>query len=267
MLLEALGEVADHGIGWLFLLFCGLLLLAAEIGYRAGLWASRTHSVSEGERTGVGFITAGMLGLLAFLLGISLSMAQGAHEKRREAILAEANAIGTAWLRSGLIAEELGDELRRKIRAYAGQRIAAIENARRLDDVGRLAEEAQPLANAIWADVERATKSRADAITGSLVAAVNEMFDRATDVRRHFATRVPRHVLRLLLWASILSVIAMGYHFAMTGRRQFFLSSVLIAMWAGAVVLIVDINRPGQGWVRVGAEPILWTVAGFGPAP
>lgn len=52
----------------------------------------------------------------------------------------------------------------------------------------------------------------------------------------------------------------------MTGRRRFLLSLLLIAMWAGAVVLIVDINRPGQGWVRVGAKPILWTVAGFGPA-
>lgn len=267
MLLEALGEVADHGIGWLFAALFALLLLAAELGYRAGVWASRTHTVTEGERTGIGFITAGMLGLLAFLLGISLSMAQGAHEKRRDAILAEANAIGTAWLRAGLIAEEAGSELRRKIRAYAEQRIAAIEGARRLDDVARLAESTQPLAEAIWAEVAKAAKARPDAVAGALVNAANDMFDRATDVRRHFATRVPRHILRLLLWSSIFTVAAMGYHFAMTGRRQFLLSSVLIAMWAGAVVLIIDINRPGQGWVVVGADPIRWTVAGFGPAP
>ena len=114
--------------------------------------------------------------------------------------------------------------------------------------------------------MERATKSRADATTGSLFAAVNDRFDRATDVRRHLGTPERRHVLRLLLWASLLTVLVMGYHFAMTGRRQFLLSSLLIAMWAGAVVLIVDINRPGQGWVRVGAKPILGTVAGFGPA-
>ncbi|MDW8443359.1 MAG: hypothetical protein RML45_02885 [Acetobacteraceae bacterium] len=78
---------------------------------------------------------------------------------------------------------------------------------------------------------------------------------------------MPRHILRLLLWSSILTVAAMGFHFALSERRQFVLSSVLVAMWSGALVLIVDINRPVQGWVQVGAEPIRWTVAGFGPSP
>src|SRR5262245_16025982 len=43
------------------------------------------------------------MGLLALILGFSLSMAVDRFERRRELVVEEANAIGTAYLQSKLI--------------------------------------------------------------------------------------------------------------------------------------------------------------------
>jgi hypothetical protein len=43
------------------------------------------------------------------------------------------------------------------------------------------------------------------------------------------------------------------------------MSSLLLVLWASALVLIVDINRPRQGTVTISHAPIAWTLESFGP--
>src|SRR5450631_2014386 len=86
-----------------FVLFL-LLLAATEIGMFTGRWVARRRPIDEPEKTATGFVTAGMLGLLAFLLGVTLSIASSRYEARRQAVLDEANAIGTSWLRTYTVA-------------------------------------------------------------------------------------------------------------------------------------------------------------------
>jgi hypothetical protein len=57
----------------------------------------------------------------------------------------------------------------------------------------------------------------------------------------------------------------MGYHFGSTGFRQMIMSSLLLVLWASALVPIVDINRPRQGTVTISPAPIAWTLESFGP--
>jgi hypothetical protein len=81
----------------LFGLFCFFLLfLVAEIGFQTGNWSRLRRRHREQELSGVGTITAGMLGLLAFTLGITIGIAQNRYEARRTLVVQEANAIGTA---------------------------------------------------------------------------------------------------------------------------------------------------------------------------
>lgn len=265
MVLEYLKVLADRGLPELWLTIVVILLIATELGFRLGSWVARRREVTETQRSSVGFVTAGMLGLLAFLLGIALSLGQGRFEVSRAAVQAEANAIGTAWLRAGLFADAAGERLQRDIAAYAGMRVKAIETAQSAADAERWAAETSAQQGRIWAQATGIVHQRADAISGALVGALNDMFDRASDQRRAFSSRMPLHIARLLLWSFVVTVAAVGYHFAMTGNRQFALSTILLIMWATALILIVDINRPMQGGVRVDAEPLRWTIEGFGP--
>ncbi len=60
---------------------------------------------------GVGVLVGGLLGLLAFVLALTLSFASERFNERRSGTLAEANAIGTAWLRAKAIGQPRGDEI------------------------------------------------------------------------------------------------------------------------------------------------------------
>ncbi|NUS69353.1 MAG: hypothetical protein HOQ41_13430, partial [Ensifer adhaerens] len=83
------------------LAFAAVLLIiqlaAHEIGYRFGV---RSKERAGGQIENVGVVVAGMLGLLAFVLALTLSFSTTRFTERRQGTLAEANAIGTAWLRA-----------------------------------------------------------------------------------------------------------------------------------------------------------------------
>jgi hypothetical protein len=264
-LLALLGVVADQSLWALFAALVLLLLLATEIGFRIGRRQFNRGTADEPSRAGIGFVVGGMLGLLAFLLGIALSLAEARHDARRGVVLDEANAIGTAWLRAGLFEGEEGQRLQRLVADYAELRIRVIRDIRTRADADRLDAETAAMQTRMWADVTTIARAQPGPLSGLLVASFNEVFDLATSQKRFFTDRVPTHILRLLLWTSLLAVGAMGYHFGAGGSRQAVMSTLLLVLWASAMVLIVDINRPRQGTVTVSPAPLEWTRDSFGP--
>ena len=93
----------------------------------------------SGEEWGVGHVVTGMLGLLAFSLGLALSMAQSRFDARREAALQEANAIGTAWLRAQAIGHERGPAIARLLEDYIRLRIEYVRAGPDQTDLSRSA--------------------------------------------------------------------------------------------------------------------------------
>ena len=108
----------DH---WLIaLVVLAVLVVASEIGYRAG---SRKREMPESDRSLMSGTGAAMLGLLGLLLGFTLAMAIGRWDERRDIIVNESNAIGTLALRAGFLEEPLRDELRETLHEYTDARI------------------------------------------------------------------------------------------------------------------------------------------------
>jgi len=94
-----------------------LVLLSVEGGYR---WARYKQKRSEQEKEApVGAMVGATLGLLAFTLG----MAADAFHARKQALVEEANAIGTTYLRAGLIPEPHRTEVRQVLREYVEERL------------------------------------------------------------------------------------------------------------------------------------------------
>ncbi|WP_291298069.1 hypothetical protein [Elioraea sp.] len=264
-LLEALAAVADESLMLLFVVLVLLLMAVTEFGYRIGRRAFERRAADEPARSGIGFIVGGILGLLAFLLGITLSLAEGRHDERRAVVLDEANAIGTAWLRAGVIGGEEGARMQRALVDYTEVRIRVYRDIRTRADADRLDAETAALQTTLWETATVVARAAPTPISGLMLAALNETFDLAMTQKRYFTERVPPHILRLLLWTSIIAVGAMGYHFGVGGTRQLVMSTLLLVLWASAIVLIIDINRPRQGTVTVSHAPLEWTLEGFGP--
>jgi uncharacterized protein YneF (UPF0154 family) len=80
-----------------------VLMLVLEGGFWLGKVLKRRFAVRTDA--GVGAISAATLALLGFLLAFTVSFAMGVFTERRQAVVNEANAIGTTYLRAGFIEE------------------------------------------------------------------------------------------------------------------------------------------------------------------
>jgi hypothetical protein len=240
------------------------LMIATEIGYRLGRQAVTRNSAKATELSGISTLTAGMAGLLAFTLGLSISFGQSRFEARRNLVLTEANAIGTAWLRAKLIDGDEGAVISKKIEDFARTRLAFTTASLDLDTAPLIAR-ANALQAEIWQPLQVVARRAPNTITTALVNALNEMFDDATAQQFAYQSRVPPSIMLGLFCGGILSIGALGYQFGLQGGRQTVLSTLLLTMWSGGMLLIVDLQHPRIGTIRVDASPLIWVINGFGP--
>ena len=98
-----------------FVAFAIVTMACYEVGFRLGRWwQERTPGEQEGP---TGMLVGSILALLAFLLAVTMGMAADRFDARRALVLAEANAIGTAYLRAGYLPEPASSQARELLRA------------------------------------------------------------------------------------------------------------------------------------------------------
>ena len=242
-----------------------LLYLANETGFQIGRLRGNRRPPGERDLAGIGTITTGMLGLLAFTLGLTINIAQARFEVRRNLVVQEANAIGTAWLRSKLIVGDEGPAVTALIEDFAKIELAYV-SANSFNAEPDLIRRQNILQTRIWRAAETIAGRDPSTRTSSLLTALLDMFGAAQTERFAFDSRVPADLSWMLLGGSLLAIGAMGYHLGSSGSRQVVLTSLLLVMWAGGMVLIADLNRPRVGEIRVDPAPLRWTIEGFDQA-
>jgi hypothetical protein len=261
--LSFLGIQAELGMPAIGAFLFLSLLLATGVGYHIG-WRIRPGRPAPGrDLSAVSTLTAGMIGLLTFTLSLSINFAQNRYETRRQLVLAEANAIGTAWLRTRLIDGDEGPAIAAKIEEYGRARLdftLAASDA----DVPVLIARANALLTDIWRIVQVVARRSPTAVTVGLVNALNEMFDDAASQQFAYQSGVPEKLMLALYFGALLTMGALGYQFGLADNRQVVLSSLLLLMWSGGMLLIVELSQPRLGDIRVDAGPLVWVVQGFG---
>jgi hypothetical protein len=242
------------------------LSLASEVGYRFGLLRRARVGAAGGDHTVTATLTAGMVALLAFILGLTINFAQNRFEVRRDLVVDEANAIGTAWLRAHLIGAPDGEAIAEGIHRYARLRLeftrtpaAASAESLTLQTHRQAAE--------IWERAAVLARAAPTPITATLITALNTMFDDAQAQRFAFLGEAPGVMLEMMFLGAILAIGAMGYEAGLRGPRQLLLTSLLLAMWTGGMVMTVDLARPRLGAVRVDPQPLEWTLEEIEHAP
>ena len=103
-------------------LFRPLLLAAFLLCCIVGARLRRRLSADDGDHDPESYLLSAVLGLLGLMIAFTFSMALTRYDHRRELVIDEANAIGTAWLRAGLLPGETGQRLQQHIRAYGDLR-------------------------------------------------------------------------------------------------------------------------------------------------
>ena len=238
------------------------LTLAMEVGYRVGRWAVIKHLAQSDDTSRISTLTAAMLGLLAFTLSLSISFGQNRYEARRALVVSEANAIGTAWLRAKLIDGDESSTIVARIEDYAKARLAFTMAGSDSDALPQVVR-TNVLQNDIWQATQVVAHRSPNPVTTALVNALNDVFDTAAAQRFAYQSGVPPELVLALYFAALLTIGALGYQFGVAGKRQEVLSLLLLIMWSGGILLIVDLSKPRAGEIRVEAEPLVWAIQGF----
>jgi hypothetical protein len=228
-------------------------LLFAELGRRIGI--ARLTRDPEGLSKGASAAEAAVFGLLGLLIAFTFSGAASRFEDRRHLVTAEANAIGTAYLRIDLLPGDAQPEMKNLFRQYLEVRSATYRDfADQTATDAKLAEGAA-LQATIWAKALSACR-RPDAAaqaTMLLVPALNEMIDITTT--RVAATRnhPPLVVFLLLGGLSFVGALLVGYGTSPNKDRSWFHTIVFAAILSLTVYVIVDLEFPRLGLIRVDA--------------
>ncbi len=258
--------IAAYGLVHLAVAMFVILFAASEFAYRLGRRTATRREPTESMRSSVGFITGGMLGLFAFLMGITFSLSSARYDLRRQSVLDEANAIGTAWLRAGMVGGQEGADIQRVLRDYTALRIEFVKADADPAQEQRVIAQTNTMQTQIWSLAVRVAERTPTPITTIFMTSLNDMFDLATTNRRNFDRGVPGYVLRLVFIVAVLSVGAMGYQFGINRNRQIIVSALLLVTWTMTIVLVIDIDSPRAGGVRVDPSPLIWTLESWEPA-
>lgn len=202
--------MAELPIWAVVLLLFGALALAGETGFIAHRrFVDPTH---KAEISDEGYVLSAALGLLALLLAFTFSVALNRYDERRQMVVQEANAIGTAWLRAGLVGNDEGTQLQAALGDDAGTRLAMVRGG---DDPSALAQadaDGGALLKRIWNLTATSTLAiRTTPQAASLTEAVNAVVDLNTSRKAALQTHVPQQVLALLIGYAIAAALILGY--------------------------------------------------------
>ncbi|WP_395697466.1 hypothetical protein [Methylocella sp.] len=195
--LSLFASLAETSLGVLALALFACLALAAEVGFHIGRLQARRR---PDHKTREGTLVSGMLGLVAFSLGVTISIAQSRHEARRVEVVQEANSIGAAWLRAKLVGGEDGEAIAAEVEDYANVRLAYTTLDFGGDETALIAR-TDALQDEIWAKATRIARAAPTAVSASLAAALDDMFSQTLAQRAAFESRVPM-VLTAMLFSA-----------------------------------------------------------------
>jgi hypothetical protein len=228
----------------------GVSELTSRLGRR---WRA---SFDDTARTNLTTLAAALLALIGILLAFSLSMSVMRFDQRRELMVEEVNAIGTAWLRSGICEEPARSRLRSQLRDYTKSRADLFGST----DYARAPESAkgQAIRDSVWKEASTVAVSDPHSIqNGLLIQAINQMIDLHTsrDVANH--NHVPEPVWLLLIFITLLAMASVGFLDAQGSVSNLGARIAMTLALAATLSLNMDLDRPRRGVIRVSQAPML----------
>jgi hypothetical protein len=243
-------QVAGY-IVWAVVLFVGMIGLI-EVGRRIG--RRRMAKDPQGALTGFGAIEGAVFGLLGLLIAFTFYGAAARFDARRQLIIDETNAIGTAYLRLDLLPDADRSALQNVFREYVESRLDAYRKLPDVQAAKAVYAQSQELQQKIWQRaVNACRKSGNSPATIVLLPALTQMFDITTTRLMSSQIHPPLIVFILLGVLALVSALLGGYDMAQGKSRNWLHAIGFAVIMALTVYVIIDIEYPRLGLIRVDA--------------
>jgi hypothetical protein len=236
----------------------GLILFAVILGATGlGLLAARfARHRSEHLREPLGVLQAALLGLVGLVLAFGLALAVGRYESRRAAVVDDANAIGTTYLRAQTLAEPVRTRSLERLVRYTDTSIRLSDSVPNTTEARKAVAEGQHLLRQLWRLAGQSLVGAPIASAPRLyVDSLNEMIDMQTVRVAGLNNRVPGAVLAVEVIGAAVALGLLAFYLSLLGRGVI---TVLLAATFVTLLLLVtfDLDRPTRGLIRVPDTPL-----------
>lgn len=244
---------------WLIMMLAAAIVIGSiETGWRLGRQIQRKYG--KKQDTSINIAVGAMLGLLSFLLAYTVGMATERFEHRNEMVVAEANAIGTVFLRTDFLPDGDRLEARRLVKEYTLLRSEGAEGI--LSPQGM--EKSSSIQSQLW-QITRRIVSSSDTLAVSLFTqSLNEMIDANGRRIASLRNNLPDTIWLMLILVNALSMASLGFEFGLGGSRRWFGICLLVIAFTCVILFIADLDRPQSGLIRVSQQPLLDLLAQIG---
>jgi hypothetical protein len=232
------------------LIFAVAMLAVWSIGWR---WGGRSPS-AQGEDPGTKFTDASMA-LLGLLLAFTFSMALGRHDQRRQAVVADSNAIGDFYTCATLLKEPSRSRLQAVVRDYARHKLNMAHQSPLTTDQKQAIQRSQEMQS-------RMTGLVAEAIEGGTAIAVpltNTLNNLASSDVSYLAANqanLPWIIVILLLLGSVVPAFLMGLHQGASHKARLSGTFSFIVLVTLVIYVTLDLNQPARGFLRVNHDSL-----------
>jgi hypothetical protein len=246
-----LSRVTDYPLLVFVISFFGLLL-STRIG---AFYLRRHRNLGEDVREDFSIILAATLTLLSLIIGFSFSMATSRYDQRKNYEEAEANAIGTEYLRVDLLPAADAVKARALLKDYLDQRILfyTVRDEQQLRQIN--ARNAQ-LQSALWASVITPAAANPTFNSPLAVAGMNDVLNSQGYTQAAWWNRIPRAAWTMMFTIAVCCGVMVGFG-AQNAKAERFLLMVLPFVVSISFFLIADIDSPRGGIIRVLPENLM----------
>ena len=233
------------------------ILVALESGFGMGL--HKFHVKEDSEKAVRGDVTLGsMLALLGLILAFTYAFSLSRADHRKDAIVNEANAINTAFLRADLAAEPGRSELRKRLFDYARTRLVTAEMVATQEALQHTIAHSLEAQSHLWPATKQVLQGDVPGpIKTAIIQAVNGVLEAHNKRVAAVHDRLPEVILMLLTFVAMVSVAVAGYQAGLTGSMNHWRRGAFVLILAALILIIIDFDRSFEGVIQVNQETIV----------
>jgi hypothetical protein len=234
-----------------------LLWLAAWLG--AKLHQRWREPMGEETRSDFGVVQAAALTLLGLIIGFSFSMATERYDERKHFEEAEANAIGTEYVRADLLPADEAPRVRTLLQEYTAQRIR-FYTSRISDDIDQVRSDTAKVEDELWAAASATANSQPTPVRALVVAGMNDVLNSEGYTQAAWWNRIPTAAWLLMFVMALFCNGLVGFGARQLKPRLFMVLPLVVAV---SFFLIADIDSPRGGVIRVVPQNLVRLQAGL----
>ncbi len=231
-------------------------LLVLWFSQHAGVYIRRRRqNMEDVEHEDFGVVVSATLTLLGLIIGFSFSMAVTRYDQRKSDEEAEANAIGTEYVRAGLLPKADASKVRDLLANYVNQRILfyTTRSERQLDQINTSTTRLQ---SDLWSAIETRAVAQPTPLVALAVSGMNDVLNSQGYTQAAWWNRIPIAAWALIVAIAICCNLLLGYASRLRDGRskRLFVLPLIVSV---SFLLIADLDAPRGGIIRVSPQNLV----------